>query len=279
MTQLTLVANNTSNAFLDDRKLRDEHASRTEILEKVKKLEMLPDDIHVTVEMAANYYEVGYKTINSLVFDHRDELNTDGLRVLEGEELNFFKKFCQIQSRARALTIVPRRALLRIGMLLRDSEVAKAVRSYLLDTEQAVKQEIPTMTTTGVLVQMNQLIGNMLTNMVQMEERLGQNEKDTADLMQDSVDMRRSSIEMKKQFNKTQRSQFNYMAKEISNRQNVKVKAVYNRAYKTVGKWNGINIFETAKDWGCRKIEVLDRLDLLSEGVRALNWWSTKEIK
>ena len=34
---------------------------------------------------------------------------------------------------SRGLTLIPKRALLRIGMLLRDSEVAKEVRSRLLD--------------------------------------------------------------------------------------------------------------------------------------------------
>ena len=33
----------------------------------------------------------------------------------------------------RGLTLIPKRGLLRIGMLLRDSEVAKEVRSRLLD--------------------------------------------------------------------------------------------------------------------------------------------------
>ncbi|WP_052292924.1 phage antirepressor KilAC domain-containing protein [Desulfofarcimen acetoxidans] len=37
---------------------------------------------------------------------------------------------------APSLTIIPRRAILRIGMLLRDSEVAKTVRSYLLNVEE-----------------------------------------------------------------------------------------------------------------------------------------------
>lgn len=37
--------------------------------------------------------------------------------------------------------LLPRRAVLRIGMLLRDSEVAAKVRTYLLNVEENTKQE------------------------------------------------------------------------------------------------------------------------------------------
>jgi len=39
-------------------------------------------------------------------------------------------------------TLLPRRAILRIGMLLRDSEVAKEVRSQLLNIEEKASDEI-----------------------------------------------------------------------------------------------------------------------------------------
>jgi len=112
-----------------------------EILNKVKGLVLLADDTHVTTEMVANFYEVGLEAINSLIKDHRKELNTDGLTVLEGEQLKSFKNICQIESRAKALTIIPRRAILRVGMILRDSIIAQQVRTYLLDIEGNTKVE------------------------------------------------------------------------------------------------------------------------------------------
>lgn len=132
-----------SDALLESRTLRESLADRTEVLDRVKKLTMLPDDLHVTVEMAASYYEVGREAIKSVIKDHRDELENDGMKVLSGDELRSFKDLTNVGSQARSLTIIPRRALLRIGMLLRDSAVARQVREYLLNVEEIARKDAP----------------------------------------------------------------------------------------------------------------------------------------
>lgn len=124
-----------TNALIESKSLRESVIDRTEVLEKVKNLSMLPDGLDVSIEMAANYYEVGKEAINSCIKDNRSELEADGLKVLKGNELRSFKDISVIGKNARSFTIIPRRALLRIGMLLRDSVVAQTVRTYLLDTE------------------------------------------------------------------------------------------------------------------------------------------------
>lgn len=124
-----------SSALIESKSLRESVIDRTEVLDKVKKLSMLPDDLHISIEMAANYYEVGGKAIESLIYDNNEELKTDGLQVLKGDRLSSFKKESGIKSRAGAFTIIPRRAVLRIGMLLRDSPVARSVRDHLLNVE------------------------------------------------------------------------------------------------------------------------------------------------
>ena len=69
-------------------------------------------------------------------------LTEDGLRVYRQKEIKEIletventKKGLNVTFKipSRGLTLIPKRALLRIGMLLRDSEVAKEVRSRLLD--------------------------------------------------------------------------------------------------------------------------------------------------
>ena len=55
------------------------------------------------------------------------------VKVLNGDELSSLKKLCQIKSRARSLATFTKRTVLNVGMLLRDSEIAKEVRSRLLD--------------------------------------------------------------------------------------------------------------------------------------------------
>ena len=131
------------DALLESKSLRDEYANRTEILNKVKALVLLPDDVNATTEMATNYYEVSLKALEALIQDHREELESDGLRVLRGNELTYFKQVGAISKNSAALTIIPRRAILRIGMLLRDSEVAKAVRTALLNIEDVARNQAP----------------------------------------------------------------------------------------------------------------------------------------
>lgn len=126
--------------LLESRSLRTSVLERTHVLDKVKTLSLLPDGLHVTTAMVAAYYEVGIKAIRSLIFDHRQELESCGYRVLAGTELSSFKKLGYMESQASSLAVFPRRAVLNVGMLLRDSEVARQVRTYLLDTEYEARR-------------------------------------------------------------------------------------------------------------------------------------------
>ncbi|MEV2499467.1 hypothetical protein ABNF54_20825, partial [Paenibacillus larvae] len=124
-----------SSALIESKTLRESVIDRTEVLDKVKKLSMLPDDVNISVEMAAKYYEVGKETINSVIKVNRNELESDGLKVLTGAELMSLKDMGVIGKNTASFTIIPRRAVLRIGMLLRDSQVARSVRDHLLNVE------------------------------------------------------------------------------------------------------------------------------------------------
>jgi hypothetical protein len=118
------------------REQRNALATRDEVLDKVKALSLLPGTTYVTTEMVANYYEVAPAAVASLVKDHRDEVTSDGYRVLTGDALRALKDLSGLDTRAASLAVFPRRAILRVGMLLRDSEIARSVRDYLLTAEQ-----------------------------------------------------------------------------------------------------------------------------------------------
>lgn len=126
------------DALITSRELRDKNAGRVDVLDKVKALAMLPGDTYVTTEMVAAYFEVGVDAIRSAVHDNRDEVESDGYRVATGAELNSFKEFGVVGARASSLALFPRRAVLRLGMLLRDSPVARGLRDHLLDAEQSL---------------------------------------------------------------------------------------------------------------------------------------------
>ncbi|MDH6119645.1 hypothetical protein ABH930_004403 [Kitasatospora sp. GAS204A] len=126
---------NNDAVLLESRTLRASMAERTDALEKVKALVLLPDGVHVTRRMVADYFEVDDEAIRSLVRRHRDELSESGFVLLKGSDL---QRFLWVNTTHRkvpgtGLGLFPRRAVLNVAMLLRDSEVARAVRRHLLD--------------------------------------------------------------------------------------------------------------------------------------------------
>jgi phage antirepressor YoqD-like protein len=132
------------NELLEQKDLREKLKGRTEVLSKVKGLLLLPNTEVATTEQVAKYYDVEIEAIKSLVFDNKEEVCEDGYKVLEKEQLSSFKKLCHIQSRARNLAIFPQRAILRVGMLLRDSLIAKEIRTQLLNTLEHTTDEAKT---------------------------------------------------------------------------------------------------------------------------------------
>ncbi|MFG2195633.1 hypothetical protein [Streptomyces sp. NPDC048639] len=131
------------SALIESRALRDSLTERTDVLDKVKVLAMLPDGLHVTTRMVATYFEVSEEAVKSVARRHRQELDGHGMSTLRGSDLRFFErvnlhlsKESYPQGRAH-LTVFSRRAVLNVAMLLRDSEVARRVRTYLLDVEEA----------------------------------------------------------------------------------------------------------------------------------------------
>lgn len=130
MTDLTAPA---------ERGKRDELATRTDVLDKVGVLRTLPDDLHVTTDMVAEFYDVDRETVLTVVKRNRDELDDDGYRVAtRGAFEETFKM--NVPSSASRIALFPRRAVLRVGMLLRDSDIAKQVRTYLLDSESVARE-------------------------------------------------------------------------------------------------------------------------------------------
>lgn len=122
---------------------RDALAARIDVLDKVKVLRTLPDDMHVTTDMVAEFYEVPVKTIQTIVLRNREEFDEDGYRVVTRSAFEDAFKV-KVSSSANSFALFPRRAVLRAGMLLRDSAPAGKVRGYLLDSEQRERTFDPT---------------------------------------------------------------------------------------------------------------------------------------
>lgn len=94
-----------------------------------------------TTEQMSEYYEVSFETVKTVVLRHKDELASDGLKVVSGQELKDVRFNMNLTSdKAPSLTIWTPRAALRLGMLLRDSAIAKAVRTVLLNIVESTPQ-------------------------------------------------------------------------------------------------------------------------------------------
>jgi len=126
-------------------------AGRADAADKVGALVFLSDDVHVTTERVAWFYEVPVEAVKELVRRHRRELRAAGLTELRGERLRAFKErhagdLSEHDRRSSQLVVWPRGAVLAAGQLLPDSPVAAQVRRFLLSAEEsaAVEQRLET---------------------------------------------------------------------------------------------------------------------------------------
>lgn len=143
MTELNIV---------ESIELREQVAGRVEVLDKVKELFLLPELEMMTMQQVADYYEVEQKALEKCVQRNRDEVMLDGATKVKASELverfrqdveivktRWYKDFklsddVTLRVPNVGILLFPKRAILRIGMLLRDSEVAREVRTQLLNT-------------------------------------------------------------------------------------------------------------------------------------------------
>lgn len=157
---------NKSDVLMESKSLRESVIDRIEVLEKVKKLELLPDDIHLTVEMVSNFFEVNNDIIRQTAVRRKEELESDGMRTLRGKELSDLKSLCGLSRNIGRLMLFTKRSVLRIGMVLEESPVARTIRDQLLDSNEHSVTAV-----TEVRVSEFASLSPQLQFMIQMEQR------------------------------------------------------------------------------------------------------------
>ena len=144
--------------LLENRDLRESLMEHCEGLEKVKQLLLLPGTEYATMKQVAEFYGVEQKVIERTCERHIDELRLDGvcnkkytdlsiqhyvgLKTGKGKVTFSFENGGTLDYPTRGAKVFPRRAILRVGMLLRDSEVAKEVRTQLLNIEEKASDPV-----------------------------------------------------------------------------------------------------------------------------------------
>ena len=138
----------TELEMVERKELRSEFYDRLEVLDKVKALVFFDKTQICTTEQVAEYYEVPIGTIKSTISENLEELIENGMNVLKGLDLKEFKGSIGNPTTLKftsQLNIFNKRAILNVGLLLRDSPIAKAIRSILLDVaETSMVKEIIT---------------------------------------------------------------------------------------------------------------------------------------
>lgn len=148
--------------IISDREMRDKCVGRYEVLEKVKNLLLLPGTDLMSIDQVADYYEVSSQGIKNLYSQNREEIDGDGTKMLPRDFYNgstekstsvevkqtsvtyTFENGQIVTINNRGLKAFSRRAVLRIGMLLQQSEVAREVRNQLLNIEEKTSTETKT---------------------------------------------------------------------------------------------------------------------------------------
>lgn len=159
----------TSESMVDNHDLRNELIARTEVLDKVKKLLLIPEMNCMTIRQVADYYEVDIDTLKKCCKRNKDEIILDGVvtktprvfkDLLKGQDVplvqNQTNLVIQIDDNTRleipnrGIKCFSKRAVLRIGMLLRDSKIAQEIRTQLLNIVEHTAEEKPELLTQDI---------------------------------------------------------------------------------------------------------------------------------
>jgi hypothetical protein len=117
------------------------HNRASEVLTKVKSLyfAVWQGTGIATTEQLAEFFEIeSPATLRKILHRHKDEFEADGIKTLRGKALLDVRDILSLTSSQANLTIWTPRSALRLAMLLRDSEIAKTVRTSLLNIVEKV---------------------------------------------------------------------------------------------------------------------------------------------
>ena len=135
---------------------REKYYDRIEVLNQVGELLLIPNNEYATMDMVAEYYKVPKNTIDYEVNNNLDELSSNGYKVVKGSEIINsqmiqFKSFTKNRANYKfvlddknllsvggsGIRLFSKRAILTVGMLLRDSEVARELQKRITGFNKA----------------------------------------------------------------------------------------------------------------------------------------------
>lgn len=146
-----------NEGIITDSGIREKLADHIEVLDRAGKLLTMPKVNMATTEQVAEFFMVPVDTVNSCFLRNKNEIEDDGVKVWDSKSLECsgctFQKggrgfrICVMEDGSpvrinnRGIRLFPKRAVLRIAMLLTGSEVAKAIRTALLNLTEKVEEK------------------------------------------------------------------------------------------------------------------------------------------
>lgn len=281
------------NQLLEQKELREKNLGRIEVLDQVKELLLLGDTDFATMEMVAKYYDVPIETIKSTINYNREEIEANGYRVYTKDNLLSLKfnlktkrggfNVLDNQNNVIAsgsnngIALFSKRAILNIGMLLRDSDVAKEIRSRLLDIAHDSETE------SGSIKTIITEIDEERSLMLERVEAEMQGDYDTVSIINAKLfALKNKRIEELENINKSitihsttienSRSVINRLIRSISVRTKKPFATIWNEFYSRINYKLNINIKGRDKDKCTSWLDTLNESEIYQAEIIARNW-------
>lgn len=274
-----------SEVLIESKSLRESVINKIDVLDKVKKLFLLPDDIHLTIEMVSTYYEVSGDAIRKLALRRKEELESDGMKTFRGMELKDIKSLCGLSPNIGKLTLFTRRSVLRVGMMLEESSIAQVVRDRLLDIqeESAPSNLVQIPTELNLLGQLSDAINQSYKAMIQFQTQLTATTEKAETASKQAEEAKARNKELEHELNDMRRglvdveiplrTQFNDSVRKYAKRHAMEWDEAYNNIYATLGKQNHIDLKRRLKNRQengdkVKMIDIIEELNLLVPAIR-----------
>ena len=281
------------NQLLEQKELREKNLGRIEVLDQVKKLLLLGDTDFATMEMVAKYYDVPIETIKSTINYNREEIEANGYRIYTKDNLLSLKfnlktkrggfNVLDNQNNVIAsgsnngMALFSKRAILNVGMLLRDSDVAKEIRSRLLDIAHDSETE------SGNIKTIITEIDEERSLMLERVEAEMQGDYDTVSIINAKLfALKNKRIEELENINKSitihsttienSRSVINRLIRSISVRTKKPFATIWNEFYSRINYKLNINIKGRDKDKCTSWLDTLNESEIYQAEIIARNW-------
>lgn len=141
-----------AEGMFDNVESRNEYIGKVEVLDEIKSVSLIPEMECMTIKQVADYYKVELSTLRKCYQRNKKEIDFDGVSVKtptdfrklshalvkvkqdNGKLLVQIDDDITLEIPNRGIITFSKAAVLRIGMLLRDSRIAQEVRSKLIDS-------------------------------------------------------------------------------------------------------------------------------------------------